>query len=117
IAAEHCLAPSFKETRWDRIVECYLLLEQTTNSPIHRLNRAIAVAEWQGAEAGLGVLDGFEPPGWLESSYQWFAVLSTLHTGAGNAEASLEYYKVACKLAPTDAVRDLLHRRWAGSNG
>ena len=28
IAAEHCLAPSFQETRWDRVVECYSLLER-----------------------------------------------------------------------------------------
>jgi predicted RNA polymerase sigma factor len=26
IAAEHGLAPSFAQTRWDRIVECYALL-------------------------------------------------------------------------------------------
>jgi len=25
IAAEHCLAPSFQETRWDKVVECYAL--------------------------------------------------------------------------------------------
>lgn len=28
VAAEHCLAPSFAETRWDRIVECYDLLDR-----------------------------------------------------------------------------------------
>src|SRR6185436_6212252 len=46
IAAEHCLAPSFSETRWDRIVECYVLLEQLAPSALHTLNRAVAVAEW-----------------------------------------------------------------------
>ena len=29
IAAEHCLASSFEETRWDKIVACYRLLEET----------------------------------------------------------------------------------------
>lgn len=28
IAAEHCLAPSFQETRWDKVVECYSLWER-----------------------------------------------------------------------------------------
>jgi len=28
VAAEHCLAPSFQETRWDKVVECYALLER-----------------------------------------------------------------------------------------
>jgi len=69
IAAEHCLAPSFKETRWEKVVECYALLEQAAPSPLHRLNRAVAVAEYQDATAGLNVLEGFEPPSWLTKSY------------------------------------------------
>ena len=36
IAAEHCLAASFEETRWDKIVQCYRLLEETAPSAIHR---------------------------------------------------------------------------------
>jgi RNA polymerase sigma-70 factor (ECF subfamily) len=48
VAAEHCLSPSFSETRWDRIVECYELLERVAPSALHTLNRAIAVAEWRG---------------------------------------------------------------------
>ncbi len=38
IAAEHCRAHSMQETRWDKIVECYALLEQIAPSPLHRLN-------------------------------------------------------------------------------
>src|SRR4029434_9861404 len=52
IAAEHCLAPSLGETRWDRIVECYELLERLAPSAIHTLNRAVAVAEWRGPAEG-----------------------------------------------------------------
>src|SRR5258708_17814727 len=37
-------------------------------SAIHKLNRAVAVAEWKGPAAGLAVLDGFEPPDWLTGS-------------------------------------------------
>ena len=62
IAAEHCLAPSFEETRWERVVECYALLERTAPSALHRLNRAVAVAEWRGPEAGLAVLEELAPP-------------------------------------------------------
>ena len=62
IAAEHCLAASFEETRWNKVVEYYSLLEQATPSALHRLNRAVAVAEWQGPKAGLAVLEDFEPP-------------------------------------------------------
>lgn len=110
IAAEHCLAPSFEETRWDRVVECYALLEEAAPSAIHRLNRAIAVAEWKGPKAGLQVLEGFEVPSWLEGSYLWAAVLADLHRRCGDTAAD-RYRELAIKGAPSPAVRVLLKRR------
>lgn len=111
ILAEHCLAPTFQETRWDRVVECYTLLERIAPSAIHKLNRAVAVAEWQGPAAGLAVLEGFEPPTWLAGSYLWAAVQADLHRRCGNADAAKRYRDVAVKSAPTPAVKELLQRR------
>ncbi len=111
IAAEHCLAPSFQETRWDKVVECFALLERIAPSAIHRLNRAVAVAEWQGPAAGLAVLDGFAPPTWLVGSYMWAAVLADLHRRGGNAYSACRYRDIALKSAPTAAVKKLLQRR------
>ena len=107
IAAEHCLA----ETRWDKIVQCYRLLEETAPSAIHRLNRSIAVAEWQGPAAGLTVLKGFEPPGWPMGSYLWAAVLADLHRRCEHAAEAKRYREEAFKSAPTPAVKELLKRR------
>ena len=112
IAAEHCLAPSFQQTRWDRIVDCYALLERIAPpSAIHRLNRAVAVAEWQGPAAGLAVLEGFEPPRWLADSYLWAAVLADLHRRCSNVETAKRYRDAALEAAPTAAVKALLQRR------
>jgi RNA polymerase sigma-70 factor (ECF subfamily) len=111
IAAEHCLAPSFTETRWEKVVQSYSLLEQMAPSAIHRLNRAVAVAEWKGPAAGLAILDGLEPPTWLSGSYMWSAVLADLHQRCGNADIARNYHKIACEQAPTPAVRDLMERR------
>jgi len=111
IAAEHCLAHSFQETRWDKVVECYALLERIAPSAIHKLNRAVAVAEWQGPAEGLAVLKGFEPPTWLAGSYIWAAVLADLHRRCGNAHTANRYRDIACKSAPTPAVKELLQRR------
>ena len=111
IAAEHCLAPSFCETRWDRVVECYSLLERIAPSPIHRLNRAVAVAEWQDPAAGLALLESFDPPDWLAGSYLWAAVLADLHRRCGNADTAARFRDEALKSAPTPAVKDLLQRR------
>jgi predicted RNA polymerase sigma factor len=111
IAAEHCLAPSFAETRWKEIAELYEMLERIAPSPLHTLNRAVAVAEWQGAAAGLAVVNGLAPPAWLAGSYLWDAVLTDLHRRAGHADVARELRERAIDSAPTDAVRELLRRR------
>ncbi|MFN8060384.1 MAG: DUF6596 domain-containing protein [Vicinamibacterales bacterium] len=111
IAAEHCLAPSFAQTRWDRIVECYTLLERLAPSSLHTLNRAVAVAEWQGPEAGLAIIGGLEPPSWLTGSYMWMAVLADLHRRCGHGDQARRYRAMALDSAPSIAVRDALARR------
>src|SRR4029450_12390749 len=37
IAAEHCLAPTYKETRWAEIVRLYEMLDRIVPSPIHTM--------------------------------------------------------------------------------
>jgi predicted RNA polymerase sigma factor len=114
IAAEHCLAPSFAETGWQRIVECYELLERLGPSAVHTLNRAVATAELRGPEAGLAVLDGLAPPPWLVGSYLWAAVLADLHRRCGHDELAQRYRDAAILAAPSAAVKDLLARRLRG---
>ncbi len=63
IAAEHAVAPTAADTDWPRIAGWYAELEQLTGSPVVRLNRAVAVAEADGPEAGLRLLDGLDLPG------------------------------------------------------
>lgn len=113
IAAEHCLAPSFVETRWPEIVDLYAMLERVAPSPLHTLNKAVAVAEWQGPTPGLAVLQDVVPPSWLAGSYLWDAVLSDLNRRAGNSEIAGQHRGRALASAPTDAVRALLQRRLA----
>lgn len=113
IAAEHCFAASFKATRWNEIAELYALLERAAPSPLHTMNRAVAVAEGQGPEAALALLDSIEAPTWLERSYLWDAVLGDLHRRAGHLEEFRYHRDRALASAPTDAVRDLLTRRLA----
>ncbi len=108
IAAAHCLAPSFEATPWEDIAQSYALLEQVTPSPMHRLAHALAVAESQGPAAGLGLLEDYVPPAWLQGSYQWAAVLADLHGRAGHAQEARSHREAALKLAPSDAVRDSL---------
>ena len=113
IAAEHCLAPSFRETRWEKVADCYELLERIEPSALHRLNRAVAVSEWQGPAAGLAIINDFVPPGWLTGSYLWAAVLADLHRRCGHLEDAQTHREAALKLAPNAAIADALRRRLA----
>ncbi len=111
IAAEHCLATSFEATRWDRIVECYALLEELAPSPLHAINRALAVAEWRGPAEGLAIVEALDPPAWLEGRYQWAAALADLHRRCGNAPLARRYRAQAIEAAPSAAIRTALERR------
>ena len=63
IAAEHAIAPHPDATDWPRIVERYDELLALEDSPVVRLNRAVAISEADGPLAGLRALDGVELPG------------------------------------------------------
>jgi RNA polymerase sigma factor (sigma-70 family) len=117
IAAEHCLAQTLVQTRWDRIVECYELLDRVAPSALHTLGRALAVAECRRPERGLAVLDRFEPPAGLADSYLCHAVLADLHRRCGHVEAASRYRDAALAAAPSSAVRTALARRWGGDLG
>jgi RNA polymerase sigma-70 factor (ECF subfamily) len=113
IAAEHCCAPSFSQTRWSEISNLYAMLERLDPSPLHTMNRAVAVAEWKGPDAALAVLHTVSPPAWLSGSYLWDAVVSDLHRRAGILDVARRHRERALASAPTEAVRDLLRRRLA----
>jgi RNA polymerase sigma-70 factor (ECF subfamily) len=111
IAAEHCLAPTYAETNWEQIVRLYEVLERIAPSPLNVLNRAIALAEWQGAEVGLTELQTLDAPSWLRGYYLWDATLGELHRRRGERELALLHTKRALARAPTNPEKALLERR------
>jgi RNA polymerase sigma factor (sigma-70 family) len=111
IAAEHCLAPTYKETRWSEIARLYLMLEGVAPSPINTLNRAIALAEWKGPDVGLALLEALNPPSWLLGYYLWDATLGELYRRKGDHDRATAHLTRALDAAPTHAERALLRRR------
>jgi RNA polymerase sigma factor (sigma-70 family) len=111
IAAEHCLASTYKKTRWDEIARLYEMLERVAPSPINTLNRSIAIAEWQGPDAGLALLEALNPPPWLLGYYLWDATLGELYRRRGDRERAIAHLTRALSGAPTHAERALLRRR------
>jgi RNA polymerase sigma factor (sigma-70 family) len=111
IAAEHCLAPAYAQTRWDEIARLYESLDAVAPSPINTLNRSIAVAEWKGPAAGLALLESLKPPAWLLGYYLWDATLGELYRRSGDRERARVHLTRALDAAPTHAEQALLRRR------
>ena len=108
IAAEHAVAPSAAETDWPRIAGWYAELEDLTGSPVVRLNRAVAVAEADGPDAGLRLLDGLDLPG-----HRLPATRAELLGRAGRAAEAVTAYDEALAACDNDAERAHLAARRA----
>jgi RNA polymerase sigma-70 factor, ECF subfamily len=108
LAAAHSTAPTWQDTDWDRIVGLYDLLEAITANPVVSLNRAIALTERDGPEAGLGVLEAIRG---LERSHLWHAALADALSRLGRSGDAARELQAAISLAPTEPERRLLRVR------
>ena len=103
IAALHADAPRFEATDWVQILEWYDELLAFADTPITRLNRAVAVGEADGAPAGLAALAEVD-----EGTPRWHAVAAHLHERNGALERAAELYALAARRAASAAERDHL---------
>lgn len=111
IAALHADAQTTEETDWAQIVEWYDELVRLTDSPVVRLNRAVAVGEADGPRAGLAalaLLDATLP--------RHTAVAAYLHERDGDLATAARLYAEAAHQAPNLAERDHLTRQAARLN-
>lgn len=110
IAGEHAFAPTFEATRWAVIVALYDRLMKLDPSPLHELNRAIAVSYAESPRVALELLDAMRPPTWLEASHLWLASYGDFHRRLGDAGRARSYYERAIARAPA-LEREVLERR------
>jgi predicted RNA polymerase sigma factor len=111
IAALHADAPLFEETDWLQIKEWYDELLRFADTPIIRLNRAVAVGEADGAPAGLAALADID-----ERIPRRDAVAAYLHERNGEIELAARLYASAARNAPNLAERDHQTRQAARLN-
>jgi len=111
IAALHADATRVEDTDWDQIVEWYDELLGFTDTPVVRLNRAVAIGEAAGAIAGLAALAEVD-----ESVPRRDAVAAHLHEKDGDFSRAARLYAEAAHQAPTVAERDHLLRQAARLN-
>jgi RNA polymerase sigma-70 factor (ECF subfamily) len=94
---------------WPQIAALYAELHRLTGSPVVALNRAIAVAEHAGPEAGLAILDGLD----LDDLHYLHAARAELLHRSGRDEEAREAYTRALALVVAEPERRLLARRMA----
>ena len=116
IAAVHCQAARAEETDWPQIVSVYDLLERVQPSPIVSLNRAVAVAMAEGAQAGLDLIDQLAATDDLSNYHLLHAARADLLRRLGSAVESAKSYQRALALVTNDAERRFLERRLAEVN-
>jgi len=119
IAALHGDAQTADETDWPQIVEWYDELVRLTDSPVVRLNRAVAVGEADGPHAGLAALAALDP-----TLPRYTASAAYLHERAGDIATAAELYVAAAERAQNVAERNhltlraaTLHRSVQGQRG
>jgi RNA polymerase sigma factor (sigma-70 family) len=111
IAALHADARTTEETDWVQIVEWYDELVRLTDSPVARLNRAVAVGEADGPRAGLAALTALDP-----ALPRYTAVAAYLHERDGDRGTAARLYAEAARSANDLPERDHLTRQAARLN-
>ena len=110
IAACHALAVSYPRTDWDAVISWYDVLLTVHDTPVVRLNRAVAVAERDGPAAGLALVDQL---GNLDGYPWWHATRAELLQRLGRTEPARAAYRQAIALGMSEPLTAHLRRRLA----
>ncbi|HXJ49470.1 MAG TPA: DUF6596 domain-containing protein, partial [Candidatus Acidoferrum sp.] len=109
IAALHSEARSWSETDWHQIVVLYDTLMRIADSPVVRLNRAVALSHFAGPEIALGEVNDLAIS--LEGYHLYHATRADLLDRAGEPALAREARMRALELCQNPAERSLLRRK------
>jgi RNA polymerase sigma factor (sigma-70 family) len=113
IAATHADARAAEDTDWRQVHLLYKILERLAPNPMVTLNRAIALAETCGPQAGLELLSTLDGDPRMAGHHRLHAVRAHLLENAGSRTAAREHYKLAARGTASLAERRYLERRAA----
>jgi RNA polymerase sigma factor (sigma-70 family) len=109
IAALHSEAPSWQETDWHQIVVLYDALLRLSDTPVIRLNRAVALSRLKGPEAALGEVNDLAMS--LSGYHLLHSIRAELLDELGEHEQGREARRRALDLCQNPAERSLLERK------
>ena len=110
INAVHADAPTAAQTDWWQILQLYNQLLMIAPSPIVAVNRAVAVAEVEGPDAALTLLDGLD----LENYYLLHAVRADMLRRLGRDDEAATAYDAAIARTNNLTERQYMQRRLDG---
>jgi RNA polymerase sigma-70 factor (ECF subfamily) len=109
INAVHTSARDVRDTDWSQVVALYDQLVRLDPSPIVALNRAVAIAELEGPDVALGIVDRLQDE--LAGYHAYFAARADILRRLGRGEESRAAYDRAIALAGNTAETAYLTRR------
>jgi RNA polymerase sigma-70 factor (ECF subfamily) len=111
VQSAHVVRRSTGRSDWPAIERLYEALAAVTGSPVVAVNRAVAVAETRGPDAGLALLDELADDRQLAEYQPYWAARAALLARAGHAAAADRAYQLAIGLESDPAVRRFLQRQ------
>jgi RNA polymerase sigma-70 factor (ECF subfamily) len=117
IASIHACALRAEDTDWETIVSLYDTLMAIRPSPIVALNRAIAVAQYEGPERGLEEIRSITDRDRLVAYPFYSAALGELEFRRGRRETAREHFRAALALARNPMERRFLDQRVGACEG
>jgi RNA polymerase sigma-70 factor (ECF subfamily) len=107
INAVHTDAARAEDTDWHQVLRLYDQLLVQLPTPVVALNRAVALAEVEGAGAALAVVNGLE----LSGYHLFHAIRAELLQRLGRSADAVAAYDAALALAGNEAERNFLRHR------
>jgi RNA polymerase sigma-70 factor (ECF subfamily) len=111
IAALHAESSSVASTDWRQITLLYDQLLRIQPSPVVELNRAVAIAECEGPEAGLALIDAVLAQGELANYYLAHSVPADMCRRLGRTDEARSSYEKALALTKQEPERKFLQER------
>ena len=111
IAACHCTARDYADTDWTRILNHYDRWVEISDSPIVALNRAVAVANVHGAQAGMDAIKAIAKPEQLETYYLFHAVIGDFEERMDRRKEAAARFSKAMELTGVASERLFLEER------
>jgi RNA polymerase sigma factor (sigma-70 family) len=111
IAACHCTAKDYASTDWPQILSLYDRLVAFDDSPVVALNRAVALAEVRGPQAGIEAVNAIRNLQSLDSYYLLHAVLGEFESQLNNGKVAAGHFRKSMELAEIKTEQAFLAKR------